>query len=286
MSGVSLAIECNGRTIRIYRYKKRNQYRCCIVLSPKKRVWGSPKHAIKQTVASLISKLKLSAAVTNEVWVAAEKINGQKIQGTKKPAIRHTFKRKKLVSTIVHFKNHPFEGTLRQVGRCKGEGKTNLCMELSRKGSLLLRSPWCHGSEEAFDCIRSKCVLMGRDVPAMRHTRPDAAGVHIIHQLYGLYRDGKEMSPLFSLSSQAWQAYARRHHCEYILWSADEVDTLIQLEAPAWLITFYKDVRYHVQRVDIARFFILYKYSGLYADLDVFPNLEKFPLVLLGLCKM
>ena len=31
-------------------------------------------------------------------------------------------------------------------------------------------------------------------------------------------------------------------------------DTLIQREAPAWLITFYKDVRYHVQRVDIARF--------------------------------
>ena len=41
-----------------------------------------------------------------------------------------------------------------------------------------------------------------------------------------------------------------------------------------------------MQRVDIARFFILYKYGGLYADLDVFPNLEKFPLVPLGLCKM
>ena len=30
----------------------------------------------------------------------------------------------------------------------------------------------------------------------------------------------------------------------------------------------------------------MYKYGGLYADLDVFPNLEKFPLVSLGLCKM
>ena len=41
-----------------------------------------------------------------------------------------------------------------------------------------------------------------------------------------------------------------------------------------------------MQRVDVARFFILYKYGGLYADLDVFPNLETFPLVPLGLCKM
>ena len=119
-------------------------------------------------------------------------------------------------------------------------------MVLKRKGSPGLFSEWHTDSEKAFDCIRSKCMLMGRDVPAMRHTRPDAVGVHKIHQLYGLYRDGKEMSPLFSLSSQAWQAYARRHHCEYILWSADEVDTLIQRETPAWLITFYKDVRYHV----------------------------------------
>ena len=36
----------------------------------------------------------------------------------------------------------------------------------------------------------------------------------------------------------------------------------------------------------MACFFILFKYGGLYADLDIFPNLEKFPLVPLGLCKM
>ena len=48
----------------------------------------------------------------------------------------------------------------------------------------------------------------------------------------------------------------------------------------------YRDVRFLVQRADVARFFILFKFGGLYADLDVFPNLEKFPLVPLGLCKM
>ena len=95
------------------------------------------------------------------------------------------------------------------------------------------------------------------------------AGVEFIHQVYGLFRDGKEMSGLFRLSSEAWQAYARRNECQYKLWTADEVDTLIQLEAPEWLQILYRDVRFPVQRVDVARFFILWKYGGLYADLDV-----------------
>ena len=234
-------------------------------------------HSIGETVASLLSKLPISAKVSNAVWAAVEKIQAEKY----KP-----LKQKSLVSTIVYFKKHPFEGIVQQEERCRRSGKTYVRMALSRNGSFRLRTHWCRDKGQAFAYIQRRCIVEDRDVPAMRHTRPDAAGVHKIHQLYGLYRDGKEMSPLFSVSSQAWQAYARRHQCEYKLWSADEVDTLLQLEAPDWLITLYKDVRYHVQRVDIARFFILYKYSGLYADLDVFPNLEKFPLVLLGLCKM
>ena len=94
------------------------------------------------------------------------------------------------------------------------------------------------------------------------------------------------MFGLFRLSSSAWQPYATRHQCEYKLWTADDVDQFIQLEAPDWVQTLYTGVRFPVQRVDVARFFILFKCGGLYADLDVFPNLEKFPLVALGLCKM
>ena len=41
-----------------------------------------------------------------------------------------------------------------------------------------------------------------------------------------------------------------------------------------------------MQRADIGRFFILFKYGGLYADLDVFPNRDTFPQVSLGVCKM
>ena len=48
----------------------------------------------------------------------------------------------------------------------------------------------------------------------------------------------------------------------------------------------YRDVRFVVQRVDVARFFIIYKRGGRYADLDTFPNLDRFPKVPLGMCKM
>ena len=120
----------------------------------------------------------------------------------------------------------------------------------------------------------------------MSHKRSSEAGVHFIHQVYGLYRDGTAMSSLFYLSSEAWQSYASRNLIPYKLWTADEVDTLVQLEAPEWLQALYRDVRLAVQRADVARFFILFKFGGLYADLNVFPNLEKFPLVPLGLCKM
>ena len=52
------------------------------------------------------------------------------------------------------------------------------------------------------------------------------------------------------------------------------------------MLEIYRDVRYPVQRVDIARFFILFKHGGLYADLDTFPGLDRFSKVRLGLCKM
>ena len=46
------------------------------------------------------------------------------------------------------------------------------------------------------------------------------------------------------------------------------------------------NLRFAVQQVDVARFVLLFIRGGLYADLDVFPQLEMFPEVSLGLCKM
>ena len=182
---------------------------------------------------------------------------------------------------VAYFKKRPFEGIVRTLHRPQDD---KIRLYLSRTGSKRVISNWHRTREEAFENIRAKCISIGRDVPAMSHKR--GASVKFIHQIYGLFRDGKEMPPLFKLSSSAWKNYANRNQCAYKLWTADDVDTLILRDGPPWLQVLYRDVRFPVQRADIGRFFILFKYGGLYADLDVFPNRDTFPQVPLGLCKM
>ena len=48
----------------------------------------------------------------------------------------------------------------------------------------------------------------------------------------------------------------------------------------------YWGVPFLVQRAAVARYFILYSCGGLYADLDTFPNRDRFPKVPLGVCTM
>jgi len=95
--------------------------------------------------------------------------------------------------------------------------------------------------------------------------------VAFVHQIYGVFRDGKPMSTLFAKSHYRWQTLAGVMGATYILWSADQVDTLIKDHYPdCW--GMYTEARYPVMRVDIGRVAILHRYGGLYADLDVLPN--------------
>lgn len=55
---------------------------------------------------------------------------------------------------------------------------------------------------------------------------------------------------------------------EYKLWTDDDNQRLIETEYP-WFLPFYNSYPHHIQRVDAARYFILYHYGGVYADLDM-----------------
>jgi hypothetical protein len=52
--------------------------------------------------------------------------------------------------------------------------------------------------------------------------------VAIIHQIYGLFRDGKGMPKLFETSQMRWRQVAKQMGATYHLWSADEVDALMK----------------------------------------------------------
>ncbi len=103
----------------------------------------------------------------------------------------------------------------------------------------------------------------------------------IIHQIYGLFRDGKsiETNDLFVESRNQWRLIASNNNYEYKLWDNDSCNELIN-KYPEF-IELYNNVKYPVMRADIMRFLILYDQGGLYVDLDVLPlkssyNYDKF----------
>ena len=87
----------------------------------------------------------------------------------------------------------------------------------------------------------------------------------IIHQTYktnALPEHWKE-------SPEKWKHYHPSY--EYKFWT-DEDNLRLITEHFSWFLPTYEGFKYNIQRVDAVRSFILYKYGGIYADLDVVPR--------------
>ena len=118
------------------------------------------------------------------------------------------------------------------------------------------------------------------EAPLRSSSVTGVTSVKIVHQIYGMFRDGKPMSSTFEKSREAWMKVSETMGVEYHLWNADEVDTLVKHRYPEFW-DMYLDVRYPVQRCDIGRVCIVHAYGGLYADLNTMPNrswYEEVPL--------
>ena len=107
----------------------------------------------------------------------------------------------------------------------------------------------------------------------------------IIHQIYGLFRDGKPLSDfkLFTDSKKAWKSLAKKNNYKYKLWN-DKMCTDLINKYPEFK-TMYNNVKYPVMRADIIRFLILYEYGGLYVDMDVLPLKKSYSFDRLAFCK-
>src|SRR5687768_5764884 len=70
-------------------------------------------------------------------------------------------------------------------------------------------------------------------------------------------------------SPEAWKL----HHpnWEYRFWTDSDLRNLIRDKYP-WFLEIYDNYPYPIQRVDAARYFILYTFGGIYSDLDILPN--------------
>ena len=62
---------------------------------------------------------------------------------------------------------------------------------------------------------------------------------------------------------------------EYKLWTDDDILSFIEDKFP-WFVNRFNEYPKNIQRVDAFRYFVLYEYGGLYADMDFecFKNID------------
>lgn len=80
---------------------------------------------------------------------------------------------------------------------------------------------------------------------------------------------------------EQWQSSVQKYRdleekgFKYMLWTDADNRNLIQQDFP-WFLEQFDSYPYGIQRADAIRYFILYKYGGVYSDLDIQPK-DNFP---------
>jgi mannosyltransferase OCH1-like enzyme len=95
----------------------------------------------------------------------------------------------------------------------------------------------------------------------------------IIHQTGPT--DKTKWHPMWEKWSESWKIHFPDF--EYKLWTDEMMDHFMKTEFPVFYKSHYIKYPKHIQRVDVWRYFCLYKYGGIYADLDFecFSNFSK-----------
>lgn len=86
----------------------------------------------------------------------------------------------------------------------------------------------------------------------------------IIHQMYKT----TTIPPHWQPSPEAWKRYHPDY--QYIFWTDAKLRAFISDYAP-WFLPTYDNYSEPIQRADVSRYFLLYFYGGIYADLDMEP---------------
>lgn len=68
-----------------------------------------------------------------------------------------------------------------------------------------------------------------------------------------------------------WKTHFPSGEYIHIMWTDEDLDNFIKNNYP-WFYSIYKSYNANIKRIDIARYFILYKYGGIYADMDYMCN--------------
>lgn len=91
----------------------------------------------------------------------------------------------------------------------------------------------------------------------------------IVHQVAP--RNKEYWHPMWKLCRESWEKNFSEF--EMILWYDDDgvngIDKFVEENYPQYY-SYYKELDHHIMQIDFARYLILHKYGGIYADMDVF----------------
>lgn len=85
----------------------------------------------------------------------------------------------------------------------------------------------------------------------------------IIHQTAPA--DKEKWHPVWEHCQKSWKE--KFPNWEYKFWSDEDLDEFMKTKFQ-WFYKTWKDYPKNIQRIDSARYFILYEYGGIYADMD------------------
>ena len=87
----------------------------------------------------------------------------------------------------------------------------------------------------------------------------------IIHQTAP--KDKSKWKKEWYTCQETWLKFFPEPEYKHIMWYDEDLENLIEKDFPSFY-NIYKSYEKNIQRIDIARYFILYKYGGIYADMD------------------
>mmetsp|Transcript_20509 Transcript_20509/g.40320 ORF Transcript_20509/g.40320 Transcript_20509/m.40320 type:complete len:377 (-) Transcript_20509:2069-3199(-) len=128
-----------------------------------------------------------------------------------------------------------------------------------------------------FDAMHSEdpCVVARRSLHTVRSFPPRQDVPEdfkqelpkIIHQQW---KDTHITNPKYELWSKRWKTLFPEPEYKHILWTDETQRQLIE-EQFSWFLPYYDGYKFNIQRADASRYFIMYAFGGVYADLDYEP---------------
>ena len=85
----------------------------------------------------------------------------------------------------------------------------------------------------------------------------------IIHQTAP--RDETKWKGIWKQCQESWKKHFPDY--KYMLWTDEDLDELIRVKYP-WFYDTYSNYPRNINKIDAARYFILYEHGGIYADMD------------------